>query len=327
MPAYTPLQVARPIQSEATSNPNISAKTIAALVRAMQIYKRQPPDSHYLSVRVELLRHMDASQAVDMASMEGYAELLRNCGPTVRIFIVDGSEMKQQRIRSAKHIFHQCKKAKNMPEDAKFNEEVIDMSDIAEDGRSYGGLLFVRSVAARYCALGCKTAAADVAHCDGLGPQSYGTILEVVTYDTNMHLLPLVFAHFVGAERYEYWRIVFEACKEIPGFDVAERTTIVDQEKRIDKAYKEVFNEAKMFLDPLHVRKTCELNLGLRRQLGCLYTSGCCMHHLDRQWMPSWLSTQRRRSNIWANSNRPSFTKLTGGWRTQSSTPKGQKVR
>ena len=228
MPAYTPFQIARAIQSEATSNPNILAKTIAALERAKKIYKRQPPDSHYRSVRVELLRHMDASRAVDMASMEGYAELLRNCGQTVRIFIVDGSEMKQQRIRSAKHIFQQCKNAKNIQEDAKFNEEVIDMSDIAEDGRYYGGLLFVPSVAARYYSLGRKTAAADAAHCHVVRPQSYGTTLEVVTYDTNIHLLPLVFAHFVGAESYEYWRTAFEACKEIPGFDVAERTTIDD---------------------------------------------------------------------------------------------------
>lgn len=45
-------------------------------------------------------------------------------------------------------------------------------------------------------------AAGDAAHWHAVGPQSYGTAFEVVTYDKNMHLLPLVFAHFVGPESF-----------------------------------------------------------------------------------------------------------------------------
>lgn len=61
-PAYTPSQVARAILSEAASDPNISAKTIGSMVRAKQIYRRQPPDSHYRSVRLKIIRHMNASR-------------------------------------------------------------------------------------------------------------------------------------------------------------------------------------------------------------------------------------------------------------------------
>ncbi|PXF41162.1 hypothetical protein BWQ96_09129 [Gracilariopsis chorda] len=134
-PAYTPHQVARAILNEAACDPNISAKTIGALVRAKQIYRRQPPDSHYRSVRKEIMRHFNACRAVDMVGLEGYAELFRKYGNTVRIYIINGVQMNEQRVKAAQHIFKQCKKAKKLPSDATFDRDVIDMTDISDDGR------------------------------------------------------------------------------------------------------------------------------------------------------------------------------------------------
>lgn len=148
-PAYTPLQVARCILTEASDNPNITARHIRALVQSKEIYRRSPPDSHYRSVRMEIIRHMNASRDVDMASLEGYAELLRRCGHFVRLFVIDGVEMKTQRLKAAQHIFHLCKKGKSIPPDATFNASMVDMSDIDDTGRYYGGMLFVSSVASR----------------------------------------------------------------------------------------------------------------------------------------------------------------------------------
>lgn len=105
----------------------------------------------------------------------------------------------------------------------------------------------------------------DAANCDGIGPQSYGTTFELVTYETNMHLLPLVFAHFIGAECAEYWKIVFQECKRLPGFDDPTITTILDQEKSIYSAYKDTFTHAKLFLDPVQVRKNLGAALGSKR--------------------------------------------------------------
>ena len=51
-------------------------KTIGSVVRAKQIYSRQPLDSHYRPVGVEIIRHMNASCTVDMVDLEGYPELL-----------------------------------------------------------------------------------------------------------------------------------------------------------------------------------------------------------------------------------------------------------
>lgn len=266
--AYTPRQVARAVLEEASSEPNISAAKIAQLVKAKDIYRRQPPMSHFRSVRVEILKHMAASRSVDMAAMDGYADVLRSCGHTVHIYNMDGKSMKETRVKAARHIFNQCQKGKTIPKDAVFNEDVVDVSDIIDDGRYYEGLLFVPSVACQYIREGRNTCAADAAHCDGVGPQSYGTTFEVVTYDTNMHLLPLLFAHFVGAECHEYWHRVFSECQKLEGFDVESRTTIVDQEKSIDSAYKDVFQNAKMFLDPMHVRKNMGSALGASRAVG-----------------------------------------------------------
>lgn len=117
-------------------------------------------------------------------------------------------------------------------------------------------------VASTYSQRGRKKTAADPFHCDGIDPQSYGTLFKVVTYDTSNQMLSLELAYFVGSECEEYWTSLFEAYKCLPGFDVTELTSIVDQEKTIDTAYHKVMRNAKLFLDPLHVKKNMGLKLG-----------------------------------------------------------------
>lgn len=145
---------------------------------------------------------------------------------------------------------------------------MVDISDIDDTGRYYGGMLFVSSVVDRYSQLGRRTAFADAAHYNGVGPQSYGTTFEVITYDTNMKILLPVFAHFIGTENYKYWKTVFEAAKHLTGFDVPTLNTIVNQEKSIYRAYKDVFEHAELFLDPFHVRKNMGGKLGSSKAIG-----------------------------------------------------------
>lgn len=63
-PEYTPLQVYRATIHEACPDPNITSRGIGELVRAKEIYRLQPPVSHYRSVRLQILRHMESSLAV-----------------------------------------------------------------------------------------------------------------------------------------------------------------------------------------------------------------------------------------------------------------------
>lgn len=119
-------------------------------------------------------------------------------------------------------------------------------------------------MAEHFCAKGRMTAAADAAHCGGIWPQSCGTKFEVVGYDTNNHLFPLVFGHFVGPGCIETWRSIFSDCAKI---GVPLRTTIVDLEKSIDNAYRDCMSAAKLFLNPLHDMQRsshCEETHGIR---------------------------------------------------------------
>lgn len=166
-----------------------------------------------------------------MADLEGYAYLVRRCGHTVRIFVIDGVKMKDQILREARHIYEQCKKDKSYPADSTSNAEIENMSNIETIGRCYGGMQFISSVSSRYSKIGMRTPAAHAAHCDGVGSQPYGTNFEVITYDTNMHIFSLAFAHFIGIENFEYWETVFQAEKELLGFNIPTRTTIIGQEK------------------------------------------------------------------------------------------------
>lgn len=178
---------------------------------------------------------------------------------------MDGKTMKETRIKAARHIVKQCQKVKTIPNDAMFDADMVDLSDILDDDRYYERLIFVHGVAAQYIKESSKTCAADVALCEVLGPQFYSTSFGVVTYDTNKHLLPLLSAQFGGAEFHEYWKGVFEEYKKTDGFNISRKTTIVYQEKSIGSAYKEVFEHTKMFLDPMHVHKNMGSSLCAHR--------------------------------------------------------------
>lgn len=69
-----------------------------------------------------------------MAAMGGYVELLKSCGHKFKMFINSGLEMKQVRLRAAKHIFEQCKRAQQFSKEAKYNDSVVETSDIEESG-------------------------------------------------------------------------------------------------------------------------------------------------------------------------------------------------
>lgn len=39
-----------------------------------------------------------------------------------------------------------------------------------------------------------------ITHCQGVGPQSYGTIFEVLVYDTNQQMITIMFYHSIETE-------------------------------------------------------------------------------------------------------------------------------
>lgn len=118
-----------------------------------------------------------------------------------------------------------------------------------------GAFTIVILASCTYSERGRKIAAAHARHCDRISPKSYETLFTVIKYETNDQMLPLVLVHFVGLQWEQYWTSVIEACKFSPGFDVTERKTIVGEEKSIDMPYRKIMHNAKLFLNPLHVKK------------------------------------------------------------------------
>lgn len=112
-----------------------------------------------------------------------------------------------------------------------FDPDIVDVSYIDDDGCYYGGFKFVPSIAKHFANKGRLTRTAEAAHCSGKGPQPYGTIFDVLTYDGNNHLCHLLFAHFVGRESIDTWERGSKTCTCFEGLDVDQWKTIVDQEK------------------------------------------------------------------------------------------------
>lgn len=261
-PVYTTRQIARCIWDDYIHNPTLTTKHIALLVKSKGIYIRQPGIRHFAAVKRELQQLMQKSRAEDMAAFRGHMHLLRAAGHSVELITYTGKEMKKIRVKAARFIFNQRKKDGFVCNDETFDARCVDLRDVDDNAEYYGGFLFVPSIAEHFCKFGRKTSTADAAHCEGVGPQSYGTTFEVMVYDSNHHVVPILFSHSVGSESEETWSHVFKAVQKIPGFDVEGRVTIVDQEKSIDKVYRDVMKHAKLFLDMLHVKKNMSPHLG-----------------------------------------------------------------
>lgn len=130
------------------------------------------------------------------------------------------------------------------------------------------GSFFVPGTSINLSTTARMTATADVAHCHGLSPQSYGTMLQAAVYDTNSHICPLVFAHSVRTECEETQLPELQALQSLPSFDVARRTTIVDQENSIGAAFRSRMGHANMFLDWIHIKKNMSSSIGTEKTIG-----------------------------------------------------------
>lgn len=176
--------------------------------------------------------------------------------------------MKKQRDSYTKHILKQYQKARTIPADVAFNRATVDVIDIVENVRWYPGFLLVPNVVARYISHGRKTAAAVATHFDGMGPESCGTTVEVVINDTKMDIFRVFFAHFVSQECHEYCETFFEECYLVDGYDLPIHKTILRHEKKHSLSIQRGHENAKMFLDPMHVRKKMSAELGAKRAVG-----------------------------------------------------------
>lgn len=77
-------------------------------------------------------------------------------------------------------------------------------------------------------------------------------------------------AYYVFAESGERWEPNLAELERVPGFDIDGGTTIVGQEKLIDRTYMATFHDEDLFLDMLNVTHMAS-HLGEKTSSGLLY--------------------------------------------------------
>jgi len=269
--AYPPAHVARALRHDFADDPNINATAIGKLLKAMALYRFEPPQAHCRAIGRNLRDEMRATRDVSMAAMPGFAALLEAKGHTVKLLTVTGKEMLAIRRKSSKFIFLQQQKDGHIPKDAVFNPADVRTDDIDEGGTYYGGVMFRPSVAGALAERGRKTACADASHCEGIGEQSFGTLFEIDHYDTGNFLVPAVVGHYIGTEDLISWQAAFDILH--PSFDCPDRVVMVDNEKSIDHALRKM-QFAKPFADERHIHKNMSKAIGGEKGTGLkLYSS------------------------------------------------------
>lgn len=67
---------------------------------------------------------------------------------------------------------------------------------------------------------------------------------NLIIYDTNNDIIPILFYHSIATESNESWSTVLGALNEVDSFEVEGSVTILDQEKFIGKIYREAMEDA-----------------------------------------------------------------------------------
>lgn len=140
--------------------------------------------------------------------------------------------------------------------------------NIEDEALYYERILLVPSTSQHFVCTAHLTTCSDAARYQGVGPQSYVTIFQVLSYDASKNLLPIVFAHSVASESAKTWTSAYQACRGIEGFDIPKRVCMVNQEKSIDSSVTDVFTHASIFSDKLYVAKNMPSLLGKEKTSG-----------------------------------------------------------
>lgn len=147
-----------------------------------------------------------------------------------------------------------------------FNAECVNVDEIEDNRTYYYGFTFIPSIESSVCVLGHIKATADAAHCQGHVVKSYGTIFQILVYDTNLHVVSFVFHHSVGTECMDLWKKVFEIASSVVRFNVLGHVTNLDQGKYRRSVHR-IMEHAVLLLEMLHVSKMAP-KLELKKQNG-----------------------------------------------------------
>lgn len=105
---------------------------------------------------------MAAHRLEDIETMQGYAILLRKAGHYLESFTCSADEMKQIRVKVARFIYRRLQGNGKVPDDEKFDQSVVECSDVMQGMQYYSGFVFVPSIASHFCSYIREITTADV---------------------------------------------------------------------------------------------------------------------------------------------------------------------
>lgn len=104
----------------------------------------------------------------------------------------------------------------------------MNLSDAKDSEFYFGSIQIVFIIESNYQKRWYCTTAENAAYFNFVEIQSYKNIFELLTYNGIVRLLPLVLAHFKGAEYNKYWKTVLATYKALTRFNVSTKITVID---------------------------------------------------------------------------------------------------
>lgn len=126
--------------------------------------------------------------------------MLEKCGHTASVVMMTAEDMIKNRMTAAEHILNQLRKDSFIESKDIFDLAAVNTSDISSTNTYCGDSIFIPSFARHFCKTGRSTSTTDANHCQGVGAQSYSTVIRVSAYGVNGHSIPLFFSQSVGKE-------------------------------------------------------------------------------------------------------------------------------
>lgn len=137
--------------------------------------------------------------------------LLRKIGQFVELCFLNKNKMPLVRLNAAEHFFQEIDRGASVAEYAVYSESKWTWTTYQ---RYYAGISFQSNFSNSLALNGNILTTIDATHFYNKSAQICSTSIKYITYDTNVHFLPLLFALFSGAESHEYWKkIIFSLQK------------------------------------------------------------------------------------------------------------------
>ena len=252
------------------------------------------------------MRHMTVKRHVEVAALINCRQSLAEIGYNLYITTTDCRSFKKNKKDAAEQLHHE--KTGSILDRNKLEEEVLRHSGLNCSGAYYTGLTIVSPFGKWIAKHGLSTWRVQMRQLPGNDLQTYGTVYQILAYDSNCDAFPVVFRHAMQVEHENDWEALFNVCHEVQGFDVEGRVVIIPESAAVIAAFNCCgFINAQFMIDPQDMVCNLERRNTHRavEELELFVNAATCEHRRDANDMMNCVSLamtmyvfQYRKENI-----------------------------